>query len=207
MERPDILKSGTTTVGLVCKDGVVLAADKKATMGYLVASKDTEKILKLEDHIALTTAGSMGDAQALARYMKAELKLFAIQHQRKISVKGSANLLSNILQSGRWTYIPYMVQLMLGGFDEGGPNLFSLDAIGSVEEERKFFGTGSGSPIALGVIEDKYKDGLSVDEGIKIAVSAIKAAVERDIASGGRSIDVLAITKDGMKHQKFDFGK
>ena len=196
--KPEIRKTGTTTIGMVCKDGVVLAAEKKATMGYLVASKEAEKILPIEDHVALTIAGASGDAQALARYMKAELKLFAIQNKRKITVKGAATLLANILQNGRWTFIPYMVQLIIAGFDNG-PKIYTLDAIGSIDEEKKFFSTGSGSPIALGVLEDKYKEGISIEEGIKLSQRAIHAAVERDIASGGKSMDIAIITKSGIK--------
>lgn len=204
-QKPEIRETGTTTVGIICKDGAVLAAEKKSSLGYLVASKETEKILKLEDHIVMTIAGYAGDAQALARYMRAELKLFAIQNQRKITIKGAVTLLSNILQSGRWSFLPYMVQLIIGGFDDRGPQIFSLDPIGSIEEEKKFFSTGSGSPIALGVLEDKYRDGISVDEGAKIALASIKAAIERDIASGGKGIDVAVITKDGVKTTAYEF--
>ena len=130
-EKPEVRKTGTTTVGLICKDGVVLAAEKKSTMGYLVASKESEKILPIADHIAMTIAGVSGDAQTLARYMKAELKLFEIQNQRKISVKGACILLSNILQGSK--FFPYYVQLILAGFDDG-PKIFSLDAVGGWEE-------------------------------------------------------------------------
>ncbi|MHA1744029.1 MAG: archaeal proteasome endopeptidase complex subunit beta [Candidatus Heimdallarchaeota archaeon] len=198
-EKPEIRKTGTTTVGLVCKDGVVLAAEKKSTMGYLVASKESEKIIPVDDHLALTISGASGDAQALARYLRAEVKLFSMQTQRKISVKGATTLLANILQSGRWSFLPYMVMLILAGYDEKGPSIFSLDTIGGIEEERKFFSTGSGSPMALGVLEDQFKEGLSIEEGSKLAVRAVKAAIERDIASGGKAIDVAVITKDGIK--------
>jgi proteasome beta subunit len=200
-EKPEVRKTGTTTVGLICKDGVVLAAEKKSTMGYLVASKESEKILPIADHIAMTIAGVSGDAQTLARYMKAELKLFEIQNQRRISVKGACTLLSNILQGSK--FFPYYVQLILAGFDDG-PKIFSLDAIGGWEEEKKFFSTGSGSPIALGVLEDSYKDNLTVEEGKKIALRAIKAAIERDIASGGKGVDVAVITKEGIKITKYE---
>lgn len=205
-EKPEIRKTGTTTLGMICKDGVVLAAEKKSTLGYLIASKESEKVLRLDDHIALTIAGASGDAQALARYMRAELKLFSIQNQRKISVKGAASLLSNILQGGRWSYLPYMVQLILAGYDEG-PGIYTLDAIGSVEEEKKFFSTGSGSPMALGVLEDGYKDGISIEEASKLAVRAIKSAIERDIGSGGKAIDVAVINKDGIKITRHELGK
>jgi proteasome beta subunit len=200
-EKPEVRKTGTTTVGLICKDGVVLAAEKKSTMGYLVASKESEKILPIADHIAMTIAGVSGDAQTLARYMKAELKLFEIQNQRRISVKGACTLLSNILQGSK--FFPYYVQLILAGFDDG-PKIFSLDAVGGWEEEKKFFSTGSGSPMALGVLEDSYKENLTVEEGKKIALRAIKAAVERDIASGGKGADVAVITKDGIKITRYE---
>jgi len=196
-EKPEIKKTGTTTVGLACKDGVILAAEKKSTMGYLIASKESEKILPVEDHVAMTIAGASGDAQTLVRYMKAELKLFAMQNHRKISVQGAATLLGNILQGSK--YFPYYVQLIIAGYDETGPKIFTLDAIGSVEEEKKFFSTGSGSPFALGVLEDKYKEGLSIEEGAKLAARAIRAAIERDIGSGGKGIDIVSITKDGFK--------
>jgi proteasome beta subunit len=202
MENPTVRKTGTTTVAIVCKDAIVLAADKKATMGYLIASKETEKILPLDEHIAMNIAGVSGDAQALARYLKAEFKLFSIQNGRKIPVKSAAALLSNILQGNK--FYPYFVQLMLGGVDEHGPALYSLDAIGSYEEEKKFFSTGSGSPFALGVLEDAYREGMSAEEGSKLVVRAVKAAVERDIASGGRAIDVVVITKDGMKTSRHE---
>ena len=198
-DEKQIRKTGTTTIGMICKDGVVIAAEKKSTMGYLVASKESIKILPIEDHLAITIAGASGDAQALIRYMRAECKLFNIQNKRKIPVKSAAALLANILHSGRWTFLPYMVQLIIGGFDDTGPAVYSLDAIGSSEEERKFFSTGSGSPMALGVLEDRYKEGMSIEEGAKLAVAAIKAAIERDIGSGGKSIDVAVITKDGFK--------
>ncbi len=193
------LKTGTTTVGIVCKDGVVLAAEKKSTMGYLIASKESQKIYQLDDSIAMTIAGSSGDAQTLVRYMKAELKLFSVQNQRKITVKGAATLLANILQGGRSAIEPYYVQLILAGVDAKGPVIYSLDAIGGHDEERKFFSTGSGSPYALGVLEDSYKDNLSVDDGAKLAVRAIKAAVERDIGSGGKGVNVTMITSKGTK--------
>jgi proteasome beta subunit len=203
MEKPEIRKTGTTTVGIACKDGVVLAAEKKSTMGYLVASKETEKIFNLDDHIAMTIAGASGDAQTLVRYMRAELKLFSIQNQRKITVKGASTLLANILQNGRWTFLPYMVQLILAGYDNEGPHIFSLDAIGAVEDEKSFFSTGSGSPMALGVLEDNYKEDVSINEASNLAARAIRAAVQRDIASGGKAIDVITITKDGINRSSY----
>jgi proteasome beta subunit len=193
------LKSGTTTVGIICKDGVVLAAEKKATLGYLVASKEDVKIVSITPYIAITQAGMVGDLQALTRYMRAESKLFELQNKKRIPVKAAATLLANILYSGRWTFFPYYVQMILAGYDENGPSLFVLHPDGSRLEEKKFFSTGSGSPIAFGVLEDGFKEKLSVEEGKKLAVRAIKAAIERDIASGGRGIDVAVIDEKGFR--------
>ena len=194
-EKPEIRKTGTTTVGLICKDAVVVAAEKKSTMGYLVASKETKKILQLDDHIVMTTAGASGDIQALARILQAEYRLFDIENKRRISVRAAATLLSNILQSSK----SYYVQLIIAGVDNKGPQIYDLDAIGGMEEEKKFFATGSGSPMALGVLEDQYKENMKIEEAVDLAIRAIKAAVQRDIASGGNAIDVAVITKDGIK--------
>ncbi len=205
LDKIEVKKTGTTTVGIVCKDAAIVATEKKSTMGYLVGSKETEKIIKLDEHIAMTTAGVSGDAQALGRYLRAEFKLFELQNNRKIPVNSAASLLSNVLQSNK--FYPYYVQLLIAGFDEKGPGLFSLDAIGGLEEEKKFFSTGSGSPMALGVLEDSYKEGMSADEGVKLVIRAIKSAVERDIASGGVGIDVAVITKTGIKITHYPFAK
>lgn len=201
-EKPKIKKTGTTTLGMVCKDGVVVATEKKSTMGNLIASKETQKIYPIDDHIVMTIAGASGDGQALARYLRAELKLFSIENQRKISVKGAASLLSNILQNSK--FYPYFVQLILGGYDNSGPAIFDLDLIGGSEEEKRFFSTGSGSPMALGVLEDSYREGMSLEEGAKLAVRSIRAAIERDVASGGRAIDIATITKDGIKMSRVE---
>ena len=201
-KKPEVKETGTTTVGIICNDGVVVAAEKKSTMGYLVASKESEKILKIADRMVMTTAGISGDAQTLARYMRAEIKLFELQSKKPMSVKGAATLLSNILQGSK--AFPYYVQLIVAGYDDK-PRIFSLDAIGGMEEEKKFFSTGSGSPIALGVLEDSYKPELSIDEGKKLAMRAIRAAVERDIASGGKGIDIAVITEKGIEVETHEF--
>jgi proteasome beta subunit len=189
------LKTGTTTVGVLGKDFVVLAAERKATMGYLVASKHTKKIIELDKHAGMTIAGNVGDAQALERYIRAEMKLYELEESRKIPVKAIATLVSNILYAR--SYFPYYVQLLIGGYDSK-PRLFSFDPTGSVVEEEDFFSTGSGSVIALGVLEDKYKEGIDLEEAKKLAVRAVRAAIERDIASGGTGIDLAVIIPGGF---------
>lgn len=189
------LKTGTTTVGLVCKDAVVLAADKKATMGFLVASTDAQKIMQLDRHIAMTIAGVSGDTQALERYIRAELRLYRLKEGRDIPVKAAANLIANILYARR--FYPYVVQLIVGGYDNR-PRLYSFDMAGAIQEEKEYFSTGSGSPTAFGVLEDKYKPGMSVEEAKKLAIRAVRSATKRDVASGGRGIDVVVIDKNGL---------
>jgi proteasome beta subunit len=188
-------KTGTTTVGLITKDAVILAAETKATMGYLVATRQAKKILQLEDHIAMTIAGLEGDGQALARYVRAELKLYRLREERRASVEAAANLIANILYARR--FYPYFVQLLVGGYDDQ-PRLYSFDPTGSLQEEKKYFSTGSGSPIALGVLEDRYKPKMTLEDGKKLAVQAIKAAIRRDIASGA-AINLAVIDEKGFK--------
>ena len=191
----DMIKKGTTTVGLIVKDAVVIGAEQKATMGYLVASKRAKKIYKLDDHIGLTVAGSVGDAQALVRLLKAQLKLYKLD-RGPITVKAAATLLANILQGSK--YFPYFNLLLLAGYDKK-PTLYSLDPIGGSDYRDKFYSTGSGSPFAYGVLETQYKDNMTIDEGIELVVKSIKAAIERDIGSGGKNLEVAVIDKNGYR--------
>lgn len=193
------VKTGTTTVGLVCKDGVVLASDRRATMGYLIASKDIDKIYEIDDHLALTLAGGVGDAQLLVRWMKAEAKLYRLRHRKSMNVEAAATLLANIL--GQYKFFPFFVQLLLGGYDNK-PRVFSIDMLGGVTEE-KFTSTGSGSPIAYGVMEELYNDHSSVEEGKRVAAKAVHAAMQRDAASGER-VDLVVVDKKGFKRYSKD---
>ncbi len=188
------LKTGTTTVGLVCKNGVVLASDKRATMGTLIASKDIDKIYPLSENIAMTIAGGVGDAQTLVRWMQAEIKLYQLRQGKKISVEASATLLANIL--AQYKYYPFFVQLLVGGYDTRG-RLFSVDMLGGVTEE-KLASTGSGSPVAYGVLEELYKEDMRTQDNAKIAAKAVSAAIKRDSATG-ENVDVVIIDENGYK--------
>lgn len=196
MEEIKELKTGTTTIGLVCDKTIVLGAERKATMGYLVASKQAKKILKIDEHIGMSIAGVVGDAQALDRYIKAELKLYRLREESSIPVKAAATLIANILYSRR--FYPYIVQLVVGGYDDK-PRLFSLAPDGSVMEEEEYFSTGSGSPIAFGVLEDGFRKGMNVDDAKKLVIRALKSAIQRDIASGGAGIDMAIIDSRGFR--------
>ncbi len=201
-ERPRILKSRTTTVGLIVDDKVVLAADKRATAGFMIASRRVKKIVKLADYAALTISGLVADAQALADIVREEIKLYEMSTGSKLSVKGIATLLANILFSSKW--YPFLVQLMVGGYDTR-PRLYVLDPFGSLTEET-YAATGSGSPIALGVLEERYKPGMSLEEAIEIAALAIRSAVLRDAASGDGA-DIVVIGKGVYEERFIPFNK
>jgi proteasome beta subunit len=190
-------KTGTTTVGLVCRDGVVLASDRRATMGYFIASKDIDKIYPIADNIAMTIAGSVGDAQTLVRWMKAELKLYELKHGRKPNTRAAATLLANILS--QYKFFPFFVQLLIGGMDKK-PMLFSVDMLGGVTEE-KMTATGSGSPVAYGVMEELYEENSSLDNNLVLAAKSVRAAIRRDAGSGER-IDLTMVTKKGFQRIK-----
>jgi proteasome beta subunit len=195
MEDEKLTKTGTTTLGIVCKDGVVIATETRATMGTLIAHKETKKLYKIDEHIALATAGLVGDLQVLARYLNAEANLYRLKRDSKIPVKSAATLMSNILNQRK--FYPYYVQLILGGFDNSGSHIFSLDAAGGAIPD-KYTSGGSGSPYVFGVLEDLYRDNLTINEGIDIAIRAVGAAKRRDSASGGFT-NIAVINKDGFK--------
>lgn len=186
---------GTTTLGICGDDFIVLGADKRATTGYLIASKEEIKIYSLNKYIGITTAGSVGDAQKIVRVMRAELKLMELDNER-ISVKGAATLLSNILHASKW--FPFLNQFVVGGIDESGPKLYDLDPVGGLVEHKDYTSTGSGSPIALGVLEDSFKEKMKIEEAIKLAIRGISAASKRDVNSGN-GIDIAVIDKNGFK--------
>jgi proteasome beta subunit len=193
MQQPQEIMKGTTTIGIVFSDGVVLATEKRATMGYMIASKKAKKIYQITDTIGLTTAGGVGDAQQLARLMSVEANLYQIRRRYSISVGATATLLSNYLNQNR--YFPYYVQLLVGGVDETGPSVYSVDAMGGATREDDFVATGSGSPMAFGVLEDRFKSGLSESEAIELSVRALKSAMRRD-AGSGEGFQVAVITRE-----------
>lgn len=200
VEDKDIRKTGTTTVALVCKDGVVLCADKRVTSGYLVAYKKYEKIVQITDNIAVTVAGTVSDVQLLTKLLKAELKLKDLRTNRQVKVKEAVNLLSSMVYNNirKFSVIPGISHFVLGGKDDEGVHAYDIGADGSVTNIDEYTSSGSGSVMAYGVLETLYKKDMTVEEGVKLGAKAINAAVQRDIASGN-GIDIVSITKDGAK--------
>lgn len=188
----DNILKGTTTIGLVCKDGVVLASERRATMGYFIASKDAQKVYQVGDTIGMTTAGSVGDAQRLVRSISVESNLYQMRIQEPMSVRAMANLMATVLSANRM--MPLYVQLLIGGVDKNGPRIYSLDALGGKLEEQGAVSTGSGSPIAYGILEDQYRADITTQEGAALAIRALHNVMKRDAASGD-GISVTIITE------------
>ena len=188
-------KKGTTTIGIIGKDFVIIGAEQKSTMGYMIDSKVAQKVYPIDDHIGLTIAGSVGDALAIVRILKAQLRLYKIE-RGPITLKGAATLLSNVLQGSK--YYPYMNQFILAGYDKQ-PGLYSFDPLGGFDVKDKFYSTGSGSPFAYGVLESEFKENMTVEEAVALVVKAIRTAIERDIGSGGKEIQVAIIDKNGYR--------
>jgi proteasome beta subunit len=182
---------GTTTVALTCKDGVVLATDRRATMGFYVASKTAKKLFRIDEHLAATIAGSVADAQRVMDALQAEANIFKVRIGVPMKIKAAANLLSSILFEAR--LFPYLMEAIVGGIDDSGPQLYALDPVGSLTTE-KFVATGSGGPIAYGLLEDSYSDDLTVKDGIPLVIRAIRSSMERDAASGN-GFDIAYITR------------
>ncbi len=199
MNNSDAVKSlalkGTTTVGVVCKDGVILASDTRVTMGYYVAHKHGKKVYKIDEHLAMTIAGTVADAQRVVDILIANAQLYRINLSRPMPVSSAARIVANMLFSAR--YIPLQTQVLIGGVDESGPHVFSSDPFGSLTEE-KFISTGSGSPVAYGILEDKYKEDKPIKEILPIVVKAVDAAMKRN-AGTGDSFDISVIDDKGYR--------
>ena len=199
--KQEIALKGTTTVGVVCQDGVTLATDTRVTMGFFIAHKQGKKVYQIDDHLAMTIAGVVADAQNVVEILKANAALFKLNNRRPMPVAAASRLTANMLFSNR--YLPLGLQAIIAGVDTEGPSIYSLDPFGSITEEKAFYSTGSGSPIALGILENGYKKGITVEEALSLVVRAVKAAMKRDVASGD-SFDVAVITKEGYRELNED---
>jgi len=192
---------GATTVGVVCQNGVILASEKRVSYGYLVVSKGGKKVFKITDHIGAACAGLVSDMQILVREVEAYANLFGLDVGRSISVRSAAKLMSNLLFGRRLA--PLITQTIVGGVDEEESSLYVLDILGSVIPD-KYAVVGSGTEIAMGVIEEGYKEDLTMEEAKDLVVRAIKSAISRDIMSGD-GIDFLLISKDGTLEESMKF--
>ena len=190
------IKKGTTTCALTCIDGIVLAADTRASAGLFIADRHVMKIQKVDRHLGMTIAGGVADAQNLVDIMRYNANIYRISNRELMPVKSAARLCSNVLFNQR--YFPYYVQIIIAGYDnKAGGQIYNIDLFGSMTSE-KFISTGSGSPVAYGYLESEFKEGLGVNDAYKIAIHAIAAAIRRN-AGTGDDINAVIIDKAGYR--------
>lgn len=186
---------GTTTVGIKVTDGVVLCADMRASAGYFIANNNTMKIQKIDQHAGLTLAGGVADAQNIVDVLRYHANLHRVEKQESIPIRSLARLCSLIFHQNRG--YPFIADILVGGHDSGGSELFNIDMFGSVEK-KSYVTTGSGSPVAYGLLEEEYREDLTVDEAKKVALRAVKAAIVRNIGTGD-GINLAIMDKDGFR--------
>lgn len=197
----EVFMPGATTLGLVCKDGVILASERRVSYGYFVMSKSGKKVFKITDTIGAACAGLVADMQILMREASAYIRIYNYETRRDAGVKSTAKLMASLLFQRRM--FPYLTQTIVAGVDSSGPSLYVLDPLGSVLDD-KYASVGTGSEIAIGVLESEYKDDMSIEEAKKVVADAFKSAVARDVGSG-EGADLLIMTKDGIKEESLKF--
>ena len=196
----DIKKTGTTTVGLVCKDCIVLAADMRMTVGHMIDQGNIDKVIKINDNLALTIAGNVSSIQVLIKYLQSEINLREIRTGRAVTTKEAANLLRN------WVYglirsptaMPEIAHFIMAGSDKHGNHLYDIFPDGSLLKLDSYKSSGSGSMFVYGVLESSYKENMSQEEGIKLAEKCIDVAIQKDSASGN-GINVFVIDAKGVR--------
>ena len=200
--KNSILKTGTTILGIVCKDGVVMAADRQSTAGTIIMNKDSQKIKPITDYLLFAGTGMVSDIQRSVKLAGAELRLKELRSKSRPSVKQGANLVATMIyQSIRQpTMLQFMVGSLIGGVNEdGNAELYSIDPSGGIKEIEDYDANfGSGMPFVLGLLERQYKENMTIKEGVELAIEAIKSSTQRDTGSGF-GIDVFTITKEGIK--------
>jgi proteasome beta subunit len=186
---------GTTTVGIVCSDGVVLATDTRVTAGGYIAHKRGKKLLQADRHLAVTISGGVADAQNVVDSLKYYAGSYRIEKGVPLPVKSAARIVSNILFGSR--YYPYIAIVIVGGYDSTGGSIYNVDLFGSSIPE-KVTATGSGSPVAYGVLEEGFVEGMTVAKGVPLAANAIIAAMKRNVYTGDH-FDIAIIDKAGFR--------
>lgn len=197
-QKLEMLKTGTTTIGIVIKDGVILATESQATAGFFVATKEAQKLFKINEHCGMTIAGGVADCQYMVGQAQAISRLMEIQHDGKEPTTSYiANIIRNIAFNGRSYFYAFMI---VGGYDtkENRGKIFPIDFIGYMAEQEEFASLGSGSSFALGVLEANYKPNMNEKAGIELARKALTAARNRD-AGSGYGMQICSITKKGFK--------
>ena len=188
-------------MGVVFNEGVVLAADAKASLGHLAYHEETKEVYKITDNLAMTMAGSVGDAQMIVRFLKTKARLFEIERENRMTPSAAATYLSNVLNANR--YYPFIAQFLLGGVNKQ-PELFDIDPSGGMLGRKDYSVTGSGTELALSVLDQNYQAGMAEEEAVKLAVKAVDESKRRDNYTGGFIVTVMVITQKGVKEFTID---
>jgi len=202
--KNSILKTGTSLVGIVCKDGIIMAGDKRTTAGNMIMSKNTQKVVPISDYLVISGTGTASDIAMLKKIVQAELRLKELKSKKRATVKEAANLIAGLSYKNirQPTMIPFIAGIMLGGVNEdNSTELYSIEPAGSVMRVEKFDANfSSGMPFILGLLERQYKKDLTIAQGIELSIEALKSSTQIDTASGN-GIDVFSITKEGITHE------
>ena len=192
----NIIKSSTTTVGIMVKDGVVVGTESQATAGYFVATKTAQKLFQINDYACATISGGVADCQYVINQLRAFSRLKEVEEEKVPEPKYIASVTRNLLFSGRSYFLAMMI---IGGYSlkEQKGKLYGVDLLGTLYEEENFISFGSGSPFSLGVLESDWKAGLTKNQGIELIKTAISSSRERDAASGF-NIQICTIDKEGF---------
>lgn len=191
MTTAENLNTGTTTLGIRYKDGVVIASERRATMGNMIAHNQVQKVYKISDNLGMTIAGLVGDAQLMVRYIQSEVAMYSIKRGAPMTVNAASTLVANVIRQG------FYLQLVVAGYDSTGGHVYSIDGAGGYIED-KWVSTGSGSPFSMGVLEGKYKDDMTESEAVDLAISALNSSIRRDSASGDGML-ISVIDKKGYR--------
>ena len=195
------IKKGTTTVGIICSDGVAIGADSRATMDTFISSSEAVKVYKINDSLAMTIAGGVGDAEYLVKLLKMQDEIYTMEEKKSLNPSSATSLLSLVLQENKG--FPFYVQLILGGINKGVAEIYNIDPVGGYTKESKFTSTGSGSLTALGYLEGIYDNSLTVNDAVKHIAKALKIAMKRDSATGDGT-KIITITKKGFREYSKD---
>ena len=198
-DEENVVKTGTTTVGISTEDGVVIATDRRASLGgRFVSNKQVQKVEQIHPTAAMTLVGSVGGAQSFIRSLRAEADLYEVRRNEPLSIHALATLAGNFARGGPY----FAINPIVGGVDEEGSHVYSVDPAGGVLED-DYTVTGSGTMVATGTIEGQYDPEMSLEEARDLAIRAVNAAAERDTGSGN-GVVLAEITEEGVEIDAFD---
>ena len=199
--KKSILRTGTSIVGIVCKDGIVMASDRQTTAGNIAVNKKTKKIVKINDYLIFAGTGMASDIEMIKKLVAAELKLKELKSKERPTVKEGASLIGMIAYSHirQPAMIPFIAGTLIAGYNEDGSfELFTIEPAGAVTKVEDYDANfSSGMPFILGLLERKYDKNITIKEGVSLAVECIKSSTQRDTGSG-YGIDVFTVTKKGI---------